>query len=134
MVYCFLFFIESQSIVLIQIAYNILLLRKSNCADTVFIDVYCYAISDKNTNTSCSVENGGCSQNCTTISDSSYVCHCNKGYNISTENRKDCIGKIFLAKFLLKSSECVSYMKSLWISDLLNIFVKRLKCIKQREH
>ncbi|ESO82185.1 hypothetical protein LOTGIDRAFT_170222, partial [Lottia gigantea] len=39
---------------------------------------------------SCSKENGGCAQNCTSLKDGGYYCSCKPGYQIGREDRKSC--------------------------------------------
>ncbi|XP_069108719.1 low-density lipoprotein receptor-related protein 2-like isoform X1 [Argopecten irradians] len=41
-------------------------------------------------NVNCSVNNGGCSQTCTDLSDSGYYCSCQEGYKIAVNDRKSC--------------------------------------------
>src|SRR6218665_3425618 len=67
----------------------------------------CCCINHPGKGIGCEQGNGGCSHNCTTWGQGSFVCHCPDGLRISTTERKSCEGKAKTVTILTLCSSCL---------------------------
>jgi len=49
-------------------------------------------LTDKDSSEGCSLNNGGCEQNCTDLEDGGHLCHCDPGYIVNQEDKTSCNG------------------------------------------